>query len=58
MAFVLSMAIGIEREINQKSAGLRTHVLVGVGSALVMIISKYGFNASAASLAFLWMTHE
>lgn len=44
MAFVLSMAIGIEREINQKSAGLRTHMLVGVGSALFMIISKYGFN--------------
>lgn len=44
VAFVLSMAIGIEREINQKSAGLRTHMLVGVGSALFMIISKYGFN--------------
>lgn len=44
MAFVLSMAIGIEREINQKSAGLRTHMLVGVGSALFMIISNYGFN--------------
>ncbi len=44
MAFTLSMAIGIEREIHQKSAGLRTHMLVGVGSALFMIISKYGFN--------------
>lgn len=44
MAFALSMLIGIEREINQKSAGLRTHMLVGVGSALFMIISKYGFN--------------
>jgi len=43
-AFVLSMIIGIEREIQQKSAGLRTHTLVGVGAALFMLISKYGFN--------------
>jgi putative Mg2+ transporter-C (MgtC) family protein len=43
-AFVLSMVIGIEREIHQKSAGLRTHTLVGVGAALFMLISKYGFN--------------
>jgi putative Mg2+ transporter-C (MgtC) family protein len=38
------MLIGIEREIRQKSAGLRTHTLVGVGAALFMLISKYGFN--------------
>lgn len=44
VAFVLSMLIGIEREIRQKSAGLRTHTLVGVGAALFMLISKYGFN--------------
>jgi putative Mg2+ transporter-C (MgtC) family protein len=43
-AFALSMIIGIEREIHQKSAGLRTHTLVGVGAALFMLISKYGFN--------------
>jgi putative Mg2+ transporter-C (MgtC) family protein len=43
-AFVLSMVIGVEREIHQKSAGLRTHTLVGVGAALFMLISKYGFN--------------
>jgi putative Mg2+ transporter-C (MgtC) family protein len=43
-AFLLSMVIGIEREIHQKSAGLRTHTLVGVGAALFMLISKYGFN--------------
>jgi putative Mg2+ transporter-C (MgtC) family protein len=43
-AFALSMIIGIEREIQQKSAGLRTHTLVGVGAALFMLISKYGFN--------------
>jgi len=43
-AFVLSMAIGIERDIRQKSAGMRTHTLVGVGAALFVLISKYGFN--------------
>ncbi|WP_254678796.1 MgtC/SapB family protein [Arthrobacter sp. 24S4-2] len=52
MAFVLSTAIGIEREIHQKSAGLRTHMLVGVGSALFMIISKYGFNDISAEPEF------
>ena len=44
LAFVLSSAIGLEREWNQKSAGLRTHTLVGVGSALFVLISKYGFG--------------
>src|SRR6202167_4130938 len=44
VAFLLSMSIGVEREIRQKSAGLRTHALVGVGAALFMLISKYGFN--------------
>jgi putative Mg2+ transporter-C (MgtC) family protein len=43
-ALVLSAAIGMEREIRQKSAGLRTHTLVGVGAALFMLISKYGFS--------------
>jgi putative Mg2+ transporter-C (MgtC) family protein len=44
LAFVLSSLIGLEREWRQKSAGLRTHTLVGVGAALFIIISKYGFN--------------
>ena len=44
LAFVLSSLIGLEREWRQKSAGLRTHALVGLGAALFMIISKYGFN--------------
>lgn len=41
---MLSALIGIEREIRQKSAGLRTHTLVGLGAALFMLVSKYGFN--------------
>jgi putative Mg2+ transporter-C (MgtC) family protein len=44
LALVLSTLIGVERAILQKSAGLRTHTLVGVGSALFMEISQHGFN--------------
>jgi putative Mg2+ transporter-C (MgtC) family protein len=44
LAFVLSTLIGLEREWRQKSAGLRTHTLVGVGAALFMLVSKYGFG--------------
>ncbi|HEX3589195.1 MAG TPA: MgtC/SapB family protein [Pseudonocardiaceae bacterium] len=43
-ALVLCSLIGLERQLRQKSAGLRTHTLVGVGSALFMLISKYGFT--------------
>ncbi len=35
--------IGLERSRRQKEAGLRTHIIVCLGSALIMIISKYGF---------------
>jgi putative Mg2+ transporter-C (MgtC) family protein len=43
LALALSTAVGVEREIRQKSAGLRTHSLVGFASALIMLVSKYGF---------------
>jgi putative Mg2+ transporter-C (MgtC) family protein len=43
LALALSSAIGLERELRQKAAGLRTYTLVGLGSALFMLISKYGF---------------
>ncbi|MCP9208129.1 MgtC/SapB family protein [Streptomyces sp. NEAU-Y11] len=43
IALVLSTLIGLERAVQQKSAGLRTHTLVGVGSALFMQVSQYGF---------------
>lgn len=39
----LCFLIGLEREIRQKSAGLRTHTLVGLGAAVAMMVSKYGF---------------
>ena len=44
LALVLSSLIGLEREIRQKSAGLRTYTLVGLASALIILISKYGFT--------------
>jgi putative Mg2+ transporter-C (MgtC) family protein len=44
LALALSAAIGLEREVRQKNAGLRTHTLVGIGAALFMLISKYGFT--------------
>jgi putative Mg2+ transporter-C (MgtC) family protein len=49
LAFILSALVGIEREVRQKSAGLRTHTLVGVSAALFMLISKYGFMDVLAS---------
>lgn len=42
-AALLGAAIGYEREMRGKGAGLRTHMLVALGSALFMTISIYGF---------------
>jgi putative Mg2+ transporter-C (MgtC) family protein len=44
VALGLSSAIGLEREMRQKSAGLRTHSLVGLGAALFVLVSTYGFS--------------
>lgn len=38
--------IGFEREVRAKGAGIRTHVLVALGSALFMVISQYGFEGA------------
>ncbi len=40
---VLGAAIGLERERLERAAGFRTHALVCVASALIMIVSTYGF---------------
>lgn len=42
-AALLGGVVGIERENKKRAAGLRTHVLVSLGSALVMITSEYLF---------------
>ncbi|MEJ8767346.1 MgtC/SapB family protein [Oceanobacillus sp. HCA-5259] len=43
VALVLSGIIGFEREWNNHSAGFRTHILVGVGASLMMLLSIFGF---------------
>lgn len=45
LSVILCGVIGMEREYRGRSAGLRTHLLVGVGSCIIMIISIYGFPA-------------
>lgn len=40
----MGAAIGYEREYHAKEAGLRTHLLVALGSCLFMILSIYGFD--------------
>jgi len=44
LACVFGGIVGFERERNDSPAGFRTHILVSLGSALVMILSMYGFN--------------
>jgi putative Mg2+ transporter-C (MgtC) family protein len=44
VAFGLTALIGLEREIQGKSAGLRTQTIVGTASALILLVSKYGFQ--------------
>ncbi|MDH2882452.1 MULTISPECIES: MgtC/SapB family protein [Bacillus cereus group] len=44
VAGLLGAMVGIEREIRSKEAGLKTHFLVAVGSALIMVVSKYAFS--------------
>ncbi len=45
LCVLLTGIVGFEREKRGRSAGLRTHLLVGVGSCAIMIISIYGFPA-------------
>jgi putative Mg2+ transporter-C (MgtC) family protein len=45
----LGGAIGVERELRDRQAGIRTHLLVSLGSALFTIISAYGFHEFLAS---------
>lgn len=47
LAVVLGFAIGYERKLRYKEAGIRTHTIVCAGSALIMVVSKYGFGDSA-----------
>lgn len=43
LAAVLGASVGLERERKERAAGLRTHMMVCIGSALAMLVSTYGF---------------
>ena len=45
----LGGAIGVERELRDREAGIRTHLLVSLGSALFTLVSAYGFHEFLAS---------
>jgi putative Mg2+ transporter-C (MgtC) family protein len=49
LAALLGGAIGVERELRDREAGIRTHLLVSLGSALFTIVSAYGFHEFLAS---------
>ncbi len=53
LSVILGFSIGLERKLRSKGAGIRTHTIVCLGSCLLMIISKYGFenNADKARIA-------
>ena len=44
LAAGLGAAVGFERELRDREAGIRTHLLVSLGSALFTIVSAYGFH--------------
>ncbi len=48
VAGLCGTVIGLDREYRVKDAGFRTHFLVALGSALMMIVSQYGFEEFAA----------
>jgi putative Mg2+ transporter-C (MgtC) family protein len=50
VAFVLTSIIGLERELRNHDAGLRTHALVGLGAALFTLAGRFGFDDGAGSV--------
>ena len=44
LAGIMGAVIGLDREYRAKEAGYRTHFLVSLGSALIMIVSQHGFG--------------
>ena len=49
LSVLLGFIIGFERKLRFKEAGIRTHTIVCVGSALMMVVSKYAFGSAADS---------
>jgi putative Mg2+ transporter-C (MgtC) family protein len=50
VAAAMGMAIGVERELREQAAGLRTHMLVAVGACLFTVVSAYGFQGVATEV--------
>lgn len=50
LSAIIGSLIGIEREVNNRPAGLRTHILVSVGSTLIMLVSIDGFYSPNTGL--------
>ncbi len=44
LAAILGGAVGLEREVHGRPAGVRTYLLLSLGSALIMVISEYLFH--------------
>ncbi|MBQ9692634.1 MAG: MgtC/SapB family protein, partial [Clostridia bacterium] len=44
LSAVLGFFIGFERKYRSKDAGIRTHTIVCLGAALMMVVSKYAFQ--------------
>ena len=51
ISVILGFLIGYERKLRFKEAGIRTHTIVCAGSALMMVVSKYGFGGEQADAA-------
>jgi putative Mg2+ transporter-C (MgtC) family protein len=49
IAAIIGAAIGLEREIHEHPAGMRTHLLVALGSAIFTVLSIYGFEGVQAN---------
>lgn len=47
LSAILGFVIGLERKHRNKEAGIRTHTVVCMGAALMMVVSKYGFGDMA-----------
>lgn len=53
LASALGAAIGLEREVHGRDAGIRTYLLVSLGSALIMVVSEYlGFKYEGTAPGF------
>ena len=55
LAALLGFFIGLERKLRDKEAGIRTHTIVSFGAALMMIISKFAFDAEVDSARVVFL---